>query len=427
MKRCRVVLVVLLLAPGLAGADLFEDAVSSLTNDNLDAARLDYLGRSLQGALSSAYPRIPQGTPFLHDWQINASCGGFGFGAGIMDSLAGMMDPQRLGQAFVQQTQSAATTLIGAALSQLPMVSACYVSPTICDVVKQIQNVVNRILHGKLLTCAQAENALAGVGMKVSGANLSRCLSAAQAGGMSLIEAEFSCAGGGGPPTMPRLIRGSLQLAQAPPDIEAFAYDLLGEIGLSAGAGADIDVEAPSRRLHDIYETERQRLSQRVRDAVAVAGSGSILTVAQHRGVSLPGMAMPYGVLRALHQLRETDPAAYENYQEKVAAAFTLLRLSWQVNELRDLLEEGVLDNPQLSEAEREMVLDRLVRLERERDRFFREQEQLDRHARPLLQQILADFEARGEMARGHAVGIGADRTAGPSRFGDQTPLGYGY
>lgn len=427
MKRCWVLVLVLLLTPGLAGADLFEDAVRSLTNDNLEAARLDYLGRSLQGALSAAYPRIPQGTPLLHDWQINTPCGGFGFGAGIMDSLAGMMDPERLGQAFVRQAQSAATTLIGAAISQLPMVSACYLSPTICDVVKQVQNVVNRILHGKLLTCAQAENMLAGVGMKISGANMSRCLSEAQAGGMSLIEAEFSCAGGGGPPTMPTLIRGSLQLAGASPDIEAFAYDVLGEIGLSAGTGADIDVEAPSRRLHDLYETERERLSARVRDAAAVVGTGSALSAAKHRGVSLPGLAMPYGVLRALHQLRETDPQAYANYEEKVAAVFTMLRLSWQVNELRDLLEEGVLDNPQLSEAEVEMIRSRLVRLERERDRFFREQEQLDHHARPLLQQILADFEARGNMARGHAVGVGGNRTTGPARFGDQTPMGHGY
>lgn len=144
------VLSALWLVPGLAAADLFEDSLNALTNDNLDAATLDTLGAALRSGLSNVYPQVALPTnPLLHDFSINTPCGAFSFGSGVLGNLVGMMDPARIGQAFVRQIQGAAMAVVGAAISQLPMVTACYLSPTICDIVKQIQDIVNEILHGK--------------------------------------------------------------------------------------------------------------------------------------------------------------------------------------------------------------------------------------------------------------------------------------
>jgi len=195
IRGVALLLALWVVGPLAASADLFEDSLSALTNDNLQAATLDQLGRSLRAGLSSAYPQInPPRNPLLHDFNINTPCGSFSAGTGVLGNLIGMMDPARIGQAFVSQIQGAAVALIGAAISQLPMVTACYLSPTICDVVKQIQDVVNEILHGKLLSCAQAETLLSGLGMQLSGQRTSVCVSQMQAHGMLLAAAEQACA-----------------------------------------------------------------------------------------------------------------------------------------------------------------------------------------------------------------------------------------
>ena len=96
-------------------------------------------------------------------------------------------------------------------------------------------------------------------------------------------------------------------------------------------------------------------------DAVQIVGAGNTLTSAKHRDVSLPGLAMPHGVLQGLHDIRQVDPTAYAAYRDKLAGTFTMLGLSWRVNELRDLLEEGMLDNTELSEAEEDIIKARLA------------------------------------------------------------------
>ena len=89
----------------------------------------------------------------FHDFQISTPCGSFTFGTGLIDNLAGMLDPTQL----IQGLQTTATNLIGAAISQLPMVSLCYAAPTMCDIVKYLQELVNEILQFKGLSCQQAE------------------------------------------------------------------------------------------------------------------------------------------------------------------------------------------------------------------------------------------------------------------------------
>ena len=443
-KRCVLLLVMaglLLCGASSAPADLFEDSLAALTNDNLDDARFDRFGQALRGGLAAGYPAIPPGSvPLLHDFHVSTPCGSFSFGDGLIDNLAGLLDPSQL-ESLVSGLQSSVSNLIGAAISSLPMVTACYAAPTLCDVTKHIQDVVNQIFQFKGLSCQQAETLLAGVGAKLSGARTARCLSAQQRGGKTLAAAEMACDTGsapgiihpatGSPASSAPLIGGSLDRVNADQDIKDFALDMLGEVELSQGGSSgqplDVDITAPAKRLHDLYKTERGQLSAKVDDAVQIVGAGNTLTSAKHRDVSLPGLAMPHGVLQGLHEIRQVDPAAYAAYRDKLAGTFTMLGLSWRVNELRDLLEEGMLDNTELSEAEEDIIKARLARLERERDRFISEKELTERHALPVLQAILADARQRLQAAGGVMVAAGVDSATPDNQFGAQHPMGYGY
>ena len=443
-KRCVALLVMaglLLSGASSALADLFEDSLAALTNDNLDAARFDRFGQALRGGLAAGYPTLPPGSiPLLHDFHVSTPCGSFSFGDGLIDNLAGLLDPRQL-ESLVSGLQNSVQNLIGAAISSLPMVTACYAAPTLCDVTKHIQDVVNQIFQFKGLSCQQAETLLAGVGARLSGARTARCLSAQQRGGKTLAAAEMACntgsAGGivhpatGSPASSAPLIGGSLDRVNASQDIKDFARDMLGEVELSQGGSSgqplDVDITAPAKRLHDLYKTERGQLSAKMDDAVQIVGAGNTLTSAKHRDVSLPGLAMPHGVLQGLHDIRQVDPTGYAAYRDKLAGTFTMLGLSWRVNELRDLLEEGMLDNTELSEAEEDIIKARLARLERERDRFISEKELTERHALPVLQAILADARQRQQAAGGIMVAAGVDAGTPDNQFGAQHPMGYGY
>ena len=461
-RRLVVCVLVSVLASGAGSAargDLWEDSLAALTNDKLDAARWDRYGDSLRGGLATGYPDAPTGNPLLHDFNISTSCGSFSFGAGLVDNLSGMLDPDVLVGSLVDGLQDSVQNLIGAAISRLSMLSACYAVPTLCDVTKHLQNLTNEIFQGKSLSCQQAETLLTGLGARLTGARTSRYISAEQRAGKTLAQAEEAChsssAGGiyhartgaevpaGGSTDLIRdtVMRGQdnkHSLGHGDPDTDAdqiamqdFAEEVLGKVELRQGATSeeplDVDVTPPSKDLYDVYRIMRGQLSAKIDDAANIVGSGSTLTTAKHKDVSLPGLAMPYGVLEALRTMRDTDPDAYAEYRDKLAGNFTMLGLHWRVDELRDLLEEGMLDNTRFGEAEEDIIRARPDRLERERDRFIREKELMERHALPILRAILDDDRERDEAAGLALVSVGQGTAAPASRFGHQLPLGYGY
>ena len=462
IKRLLVCVLVWVVAGGggtVARADLWEDSLEALTNDKLDAARWDRYGDSLRGGLATGYPDAPTGNPLLHDFNISTSCGSFSFGAGLVDNLSGMLDPDVLVGSLVDGLQDSVQNLLGAAIGQLSMLSACYAVPTLCDVTKHLQGLTNEIFQGKSMSCQQAETLLTGLGARLTGARTSRCISTQQRAGKTLAEAEEACnsssAGGiyhartgaevpAGSST--DLIRDTVMrgqdnkdsLGHGDPDSDAdmiamqeFAEEVLGKVELKQGATdeepMDVDITPPSRSLYDIYKIMRGELSAKIDDAVDVVGGGGTLTGAKHRDVSLPSLAMPYGVLESLWTMEQTDPEAYEEYREKLAGNFTMLGLHWRVDELRDLLEEGMLDNTKFGEAEEDIIRARLDRLRRERNRFIREKELMERHALPVLQAILEDNRHRDDAAGAALVSVGLGTSTPASRFGDQLPIGYGY
>ena len=427
----------------LASADLFDDAVQALGAQNLEAASLDNVGRALKGGLVAGYPQYTPAPTVFHDFEIATPCGSFTFGTGLIDNLAGMLDPT----AIIQGIQTTATNLIGAAISQLPMVTLCYAAPTMCDIVKYLQDMVNQILQFKGMSCQQAEQVLTGLGGRISGARTSRCISAQQRAGLTLTAAEAACRGGAvagiidhatgqditsaGSDGNSLIVEDSLTRVGASQEIKDFAKELLGEVEIKPGATpeepVDVDIQAPDKRIHDVYQAERTTLRAELENAITTVGTGVTLPDARREAVSLPGFAMPDGILEGLYEIRQADPALYQQYVSKVSGVFALMKLSWQINETRDKLEEGMLDNPELGEAEQEVLEIRLARLERERDRFISEKEQMERHVLPVLQEIVRDYRERQLGAAEALVGIGKDTGLMDNQFGEQTPIGYDY
>ena len=431
-------LLALLLAGGplVAGADLFDDAVDALSNDNLEAASLDHLGQALRGGLAAGYPRYTPGPTPLHGFDISTPCGSFSFGQGLIDNLAGMLDPG----ALIAGIQTTATSLIGAAISQLPMVGLCYAAPTMCDIVKYLQDLVNEIIQFKGLSCSQAETLLTGLGGKLRRQVETECVGKGLRSGLTIDRAQAACLGStasgvtehappGGRDGNSRLIEDTLTRADAEPEIKEFARDLLGEVEIKGDAdgGIDIDIQAPRKRLHDEYQIERQAMFNEINESVNIVGGGNPLPPDKRKQASLPGMAMPDAVLRGLWDIQQTDPAAYNDYLAKMSGNFAMLKLSWKVNETRDLLEEGKIGNTQLSEAEMEIMEARLSRLVRERDRFVGEKELMERHALPVMREVLAHRRELQDRAATAALTAEPDSGTAANRFGLQTPMGYGY
>ena len=435
---CITVMLVVLLAGGPVAvwADLFDDAVDALTNDNIEAASLDHVGQALRGGLAAGYPQYTPGPTPLHGFEIATPCGSFSFGQGLVDNLAGMLDPA----AIIAGIQTTATSLIGAAISQLPMVSLCYAAPTMCDIVKYLQDLINEIIQFKGLSCSQAETLLTGIGGKLRRQVETTCVGKGLRSGLTIDRAQAACLGStasgitehappGGTDGNSRLIEDTLRRADAEQEIIDFARELLGEVEITGDSegGIDMDIEAPTKRLHDEYQIERNQMVNEINDAVNIVGGGNPLPPDKRKLVSLPGMAMPDAVLRGLYDIWDTDPGAYNDYLAKMGGTLAMLKLSWKVSETRDLLEEGKIGNTQLSEAEMEIMEARLNRLVRERDRFVSEKELMERHALPIMREVIAHRRELQDRATAAAFTADHDTSRAVNRFGLQTPLGYGY
>lgn len=428
-----------LLGP-LAHADLFDDAVATLTGDNLQAASIDNIGQSLKGGLVAGYPQYTPGPTPLHGFNISTPCGSFSFGQGLIDQLEGMFDPGAI-LAGIQQT---ATNMIGAAISNLPMVGICYLWPTGCDIFKYLQGLANEIQQFRGLSCQQSEQLLAGLGARFSGARTARCISKEQRGGKTLTQAEAACATGSAPGIIDPgtgnevaaggkadLIGGSMTRAGASQEMKDFVRDLLGEVSLSAGGSSgqplDVDITAPSKRLHDEFEIERNALHAQITDAVNIVGAGNTLTADKHRAISIPGMSMPHGALRALYDISLRSPTGYELYAQKLSGAMMLLKMSWKTREALDELEEGMMTNPDMDEAGLEVIRIRMDRLDRELERFVSEKELADRHVAPVMEAIFSDHKRMQLEAAGAGLVAGVSTSSAGNQFGAQNALGYGY
>ena len=441
-----LVLVMPCWVPAATAQDLFERALQAMTDQAMQDAGLDHGGVLLRGGFAVGYP-APTTKPAIPALDIGTLLSSLGIGDGLMRDLDKLLDPNAVVGSVVSGFQGAVNDLLTTAISNLPMVTACYAGPTLCDIAKHQQDLAMMTQQGQVAVQEMTANLLGGLTSRLMSTRVQRCIDDARrpgAGGAvttTLAEAQAACSGAaaGGivdPADGVRrssvdLIGGSLDRASAPAEIKTFADEVIGEVTVAQGTTAaqplKTTISRPPKGLHDVFQEEKNGLVTDLDAAAAAVAGGGTLTSAEMRELSMPGAPMSGAVIAALADLRGNDPVAYGAYRNKLADTMALVRLNWKVHELQEHLDESMLTNPELGEPEKEVIEARRERLRQELKRLVGQKEMAERHVLPVMESLLADHrESQREAAR-RGMRAPADLGATDNQWGRQNGLGYSY
>jgi hypothetical protein len=361
-------------------------------------------------------------TLFRTDARIGGTCGAFDFGVSLRQTF--------------EEIPALFETLGQALLTNMPMLVLCYASPTLCDLYKHFQSLVNVVLQARYAQCQDIQNAAAAAGLMLRGGESARCLEEEQQQGTSITLALSRCLGDVSrlrSPTgrrAPRveLVREVLEAAGAAPPTVALAQQVFGEVTLTAGGSTlGAQQQRPREGLHRRYETFRETAAVALDEAAMTLATGGTPAEAVLVELTVPGQPMPRATLEALAALR-ADPVRYESLRQRLAAALAITRLTWEVRELHDQLAAAETVNAHLTDEERRLLERRLGAAQRELERVIQEKETAERHLLPVVETLLAEYAAvQTEAAR---VGFQAPtREAPPMPFrrGGQLTAGFGY
>lgn len=434
-------------SPAVSGQDLFERALQAMTDQMIQDASLDHSGVLLHGGLQVGYPAMGASPVPFPTLDIGTPVGSLATGEGLIRDLSMLLDPNALTGSLVNGLQAAVNDLLNAAISSLPMVTSCYAGPTLCDITKHQQDLAMMSQQGSVALQEIGSNLLGGLTSRLRSTRVQRCIddmrrpSAGGAVTVTLSEAQAACAGAaaggivdpadGTRKASVELIARSLERASAAAVVKDFAADVLGDIRIEQGNSDDeplrTTVIRPRKRLHDVFEEDKVDLDAQLSAAVTIIEGGGTPTATQMRELSLPGAPIPGGVLISLAGLRDTDALAYDAYRNKLAGNLALVKLNWKVHELQDHLDEGMLTNTELSEAERDVIMQRQARLRREMRRVVQEKELTETHVLPVMESVLREHELGQRRAARRGMGSPTDRSVSGNRWGTQNSLGYSY
>jgi len=447
-KAICLFLVSAMLAPAHAAKaqDLFERALSAMADQALQDAGLDHGGVLLRGGFEVGYP-APVTRTAIPTLDIGTLLSSLGIGDGLMRDLDKLLDPNAVVGSVVSGFQDAVSDLMSTAISNLPMVTACYAGPTLCDISKHQQDLAMMTQQGQVAVQEMTSNLLGGLTSRLKSSRVQRCIDDARrpgAGGAvttTLAEAQAACAGAaaGGiidPADGVRrssvdLIGGSLDRASAPAEVKTFADEVIGEVTVAQGSSSaeplKTTVSRPTKGLHDVFQEEKNDLSADLDAAAATVAAGGTLTASEMRDLSMPGAPMSGAVVTALADMRGNDPVAYGAYRNKLADTMALVRLNWKVHELQEHLDESMLTNPELGEPEKEVIAARRERLRQELKRLVEQKEMAERHVLPVMESLLADHRENRRQAAGRGLRAPADLGTSDNQWGRQNGLGYSY
>lgn len=441
-----LVLVTMLGPTAALAQDLFERALQAMTDQALTDAGLDHGGALLRGGFEVGYPAAGARSP-IAALDAGTLVSSLGIGDGLMRDLEKLLDPSAAVGSVVSGFQSAVTNLMSTAISNLPMVIACYAGPTLCDISKHQQDLAMVTQQGQVAVQEMTANLLGGLTSRLKSSRVQKCIDDRRrpgAGGAvttTLAEAQAACAGAaaggiidpadGVRKSSVDLIGGSLDRADASGEVKAFADEVIGEVTVEQGA-TDAEplkttVTRPAKGLHDVLQEEKDGLVTDLDSAAAAVAGGGTLTAAEMRALSLPGAPMSGSVITALADMRVNDPAAYGAYRNKLAGTMALVRLNWKVHELHEHLDESVLANPELGEPEKEIVQGRQRRLKDELRRVVEHKEMAERHVLPVMENLVADHRESQRQAAGRGLRAPADLSVGENQWGRQNTMGYSY
>lgn len=403
--------------PMTTHADLFDTARGVVRTD---LGQQDTTGVTLRGGASLHSGLSPRTTTLLRGQsQVGGPCGSFDFTASLT-------------QAF-EELPGIFEGLLGAVVSQLPMLVLCYTSPTLCDLAKHWQALVNFALQQRYAQCQAIQNAMAYGGLRLRGGQISQCLEEQVNTGATLNDALRTCNGGvdtfrtpaGGNASRVALVQETLTAAGAGPETQTLARALLGEVTLQAQNGQlGAQQDRPQAALLQRYEGHRETVDTALRQAIDQYRATGQVSEALLREISVPGQAVPRAALEALATLQQ-DPVRSESLLQKLTTGLAVTRLTWECHELQEQLAASIEANHELTDEQRRLLEKRLEALQRDLSQVLAKKEVLERHVQPALDALLHAHAAVQE----HATQLGVrapSSTLTPAPFRRQLPAGYG-
>jgi len=400
-------------------ADLFSTARSAT---NVSLGQADTSGVTVRGGANlRTYLGGQTPTQFQTQVNVGGSCGAFDFAGSLQ-------------QAF-DEIPALFESLLQSILANMPMLVLCYASPTLCDLAKHFQALVNAVIQARYAQCQTIQTAMAAAGLKLRGGQTAQCLEDEQQAGTPLNTALQRCLGTvqqlrsplGGRSGQVELVKETLQAAGADATTVALARNLLGEVTLTAG-GATLGAQQqrPPSSLHQRYEQLQTDTATQLRQATTTIAAGSTPPPAVWQDLSLPGQPLPRAALDALAAL-QADPVRQDTLLQKLATGLALVRLTWEVRELHDQLAAAEIVNAQLTDEQRHVLERRLATLHQELTRVVQEKETAERHVLPVVEELLREHTAVQQEATRIGLQVPTPPAPPPTPFRGQLPSGYGY
>lgn len=397
-------------------ADLYEEARGAL---NVRVGRQDHSGFSVRGgALLTTGQTATSQTLLRARATTQRGCGAFDFAVTMKETFEELPE---LMEALAQ-----------AILANIPMLVICYASPTGCDLIKHFQALANLAVQAKYGQCQQIQMAMQYAGSRLRGGSESQCLEEQVAAGASLNRAMNTCSGGVTSLRLPngeqgselRVVQDTLQYFGASQETVRVANQLLGEVTLQTGQGRlNALHDRPRAPLLQRYESHRTDATSALQRAVDEFASSGALSEATLREISTPGQEVPVAAIQALAALRQ-DPVRYEALSGKLAGGTAIVRLTWECQELQDMLAAAADGTQNLTDETRRLLENRKKQLDIQLQQTIAKITVVEKHLQPALQELFTEYEAVQSMAT--QAGLRAPAvTLPPMPFRRQVPGGY--
>jgi hypothetical protein len=323
-------------------------------------------------------------------------------------------------------------SLVQQLISNMPMLVLCYASPTLCDLSKHWQALVNAVLQARFAQCQAIQNAAQYGGLRLRGGQISQCLEDEVQAGHALSEALKTCNGdvtairspSGNRVPQVALVRETLTAAGASPEMHTLAKSLLGEVTLSANNGQlGTQQDRPQAALLARYEAHRQEAEAALRQALDELRTTGQISDATLQAVSVPGQPLPRAALEALLSIQQ-DPVRFTSMLQKLTTGLSVVHLTWECQELQEQLAGAVEANQDLTDEARRLLEKRIAALQRDLTQVLQKKEVLEQHLQPAVDALLHEYSAVQETAS--RAGFTAPARLTPAMpYRQQQPSGY--
>jgi hypothetical protein len=413
------VLVMNLLLPALSYAGLFDAAKKA---GNVQIGQADSSGFSIRGGVDLRTGQAPgTATLFRNSFQAHGgSCSLFDF----RDSMK---------EAF-ERFPAMFEALVREILDSIPMLALCYASPTLCDLGKHFQALMNALIQAKFAQCQSVQNSMAYAGLRLHGGQVSQCLEEQTGRGIGITEALDVCNRPASSLRLPdgstgiqaNLVQDLLATMGAPQETQVLAHSLVGEVTVRTGnAGLQAALQHPQAAMLALYEQHRAEADAALRAAVDEYVQTGTITPATLQSLAVPGQTVPRVAVEALAGL-QGDPARYENAVGKVSTQAAIVQLTWEVHQLQEELTAATSQNQQITDEQRRLIEQKLALLQRTLAQQVQKVEVTERYT-AALDGLLRDLTALQAQAARVGLSVPTLTLGGPSlRYQRQLPMGWG-